>query len=287
MNNRGKIFFIAITSIFLIFYCVHFFNVEKENQKLIDEIPKEVVELSNKSIYLLENKNFEELMPLFLEVREEYKETHKGILNKISNSIEESGKIKNKKIIGVETWEIGTSSKKNIKTVLTLSQFECENKYFLYQTRATNENNNTYKLIDILFFPSDMSLEEKNIFSLTNRTTQSYIFVCFGIFSLLMSFYTAAIAFSRKEKLYICWMIISLIGAWSFSLNWTTGTMVINPFSLGFKNFSISFSSIYNPITFTLRIPLGASLYWLNILLNKPKEVFDEVNDVNESRNDI
>lgn len=281
MNKRGIIFFIIIMNIFLILPCIFFLNLKETNIDFLEGVPKEAIDISSKSLYLLKNKNFEELKFLCRDF-EKNEEKFKRKFKERYDCIKNCGKIKKKKIIGRRNLKGVLTDEANVSSTIINYQIECEYTYFLYQVRVDSKNNDEYKISNIYIKVLDKSLDEINKFDLKNGRITSYLFICFGIFSSFISFYTASIAFSRKEKKYVFWTIMSLVGGWRCILNWTTGNIVINIFQVGLPIFSIYTSSIYSPVMLSIRMPLGAFLYWLSRIKLKDKttKIFGEYNEV-------
>lgn len=283
MNKRGKIFFIIISSIFLIMTCILFLSFGKMSEKIMNSVPKEAIELSQKSLDLLKNKEFEELS-LLLRNTKKRKTNINQRLNKVYDYIEPCGDIKDKEKVAVNISSTTVLGGANINVVLIKYQVECENKYFLYQVKLDSQNGGKYKILDIHTMILNESLEETHKLNLTNKDVSSYLFIFTGILSLLISFYTASIAFSRKEKKYIFWTIVSLVGGWNFLLNWSTGDMGMQMLSVGLPNFSVRYAGKYSPIIFGFRIPLGACFYWINRLKSKDEET-NMLNEFEETNN--
>ena len=111
--------------------------------------------------------------------------------------------------------------------------------------------------------PLERSLQETNEFSFLHARGRHFLFL--GAVMLIPLFILTTLLVCIKTKLprrKWMWIVLILVGAVQFSINWTTGEVEFAPLSILFFGASGMAASPYSPWIFSFAIPIGAILFW-------------------------
>jgi hypothetical protein len=100
-----------------------------------------------------------------------------------------------------------------------------------------------------------------NAFTLSGKTRTQYLYLALAIL-VVLTCVTGAI-FAGVQRLGVPWILVSLIGVGSFSINWTTGATGFNPVSFHILGAGYVRSGDVAPWVVTWSIPLGIILMWI------------------------
>ena len=124
---------------------------------------------------------------------------------------------------------------------------------------ATVDSANGWLVEGIAARPLPRSLEEESAFTLTGKSTRHYLWLALTFLSAAITFGTAIFLASRRtmNKRWR-WVLLSLVGVGSFSLNWTTNetaVRIVNVQLFGAGFFRLGTAA---PWIITFAIPVGA-----------------------------
>jgi hypothetical protein len=99
-----------------------------------------------------------------------------------------------------------------------------------------------------------------NAFTFSGKTPKHYLYVALAVLAVLTC--VAGAVFAGVQRLGIPWILVSLIGVGSFSINWTTGATGFNPATFHLLGAGYVRAGDVAPWVVTWSIPLGALLMW-------------------------
>lgn len=255
MNKKSLVFLGIVIFIFLGVGLIGMMVQSSIEEAFYSRMPKEVEQIGIKSIDLYVEKDFDELVGIFVDELDEKKFYPSFVeITKFLNGL---GEYKNHKYIG---YYINNINGKETQKVTM--QLDYGNKYLIYQYIVANVGGN-YKLLRTDFNMTQVSLKEQNRFSFHDKGIVYYIVFLLSIIIFFFSVVTASIVFGSDKKRRILWSLFALCGVGSFSFVWATGAWSFTPISVGFPAAGFSRSGSYAPFLISMRIPIGAVLYWL------------------------
>ncbi len=107
------------------------------------------------------------------------------------------------------------------------------------------------------------SLEEINAFTFSGKSFRPYIVLLVAAGTPIFIIYTIVLCVRTKMKRKWLWIIFMLFGVGSYSLHWTSGNMVFQPFTIMLFSAGFSKSGFYGPWIFTISVPIGALVFIL------------------------
>lgn len=106
------------------------------------------------------------------------------------------------------------------------------------------------------------SLEQSNAFTLVGKTPIQYLILLLAIMFPVFTIATVIVCVRTPvPKRKWLWIVFILLGVGSVALNWTSGQIRLNPFSLVLFGASY-FQNFYGPVIIQIGLPLGAVLFW-------------------------
>ena len=107
--------------------------------------------------------------------------------------------------------------------------------------------------------PLERSLEEASAFTLAGKSPRHYLWLALSVLSALISFGTAIfLATRRAMPKRWRWVLLSLVGVGSFTLNWTTGAVGVQLLNVQLFGAGIVRLGSAMPWIITFAIPAGA-----------------------------
>jgi hypothetical protein len=107
------------------------------------------------------------------------------------------------------------------------------------------------------------SLEEINAFTFSGKSFRHYIVLLVAAGTPIFIIYTIVLCVRTKMKRKWLWIIFMLFGVGNYSLYWTSGNMVFQPFTIMLFSAGFSKSGFYGPWIFTISVPIGALVFIL------------------------
>jgi hypothetical protein len=161
------------------------------------------------------------------------------------------------KLVGVST-----ETHNGIRSSNLTYEYEFDNRWFLINC-ATRLDGDQERIFGLNVTPLDASIESKNRFTLAGKTPLHYSMLAAIVLAVGLTLYALVRCVRHKAlRKKWAWVLFILVGAVTFSLNWTTGEWLLKP--LHFQLFSAGASaSPYGPWEFSVAVPLGALLYLL------------------------
>jgi len=159
------------------------------------------------------------------------------------------------------SWTAGSK-----KADITYHQIQYEYEYksdFIIYSIVIKDDNKVKSINGFRINISKVSLSKANEFDFNNKKAIHYFFFLMTIMQPLIILITiVGILKSNFTKKWL-WIVFSFIGILSFNLNWSTGDLSYQLFSI--KIFSASFlkSNLYGPWIMSFGIPIGSVIFWL------------------------
>ncbi len=145
------------------------------------------------------------------------------------------------------------------KTNLTL-EYQFPGKWLLVNV-ATQKKGDVSTVISFHVTPTADSLENLNRFTFVGKGAVQYFTLTCAVGSLLFTLYVFMLSIRSKElKPKWLWMIIVLVGAGKFAVNWATGQWTYQLLAIQIPCFSMT-HPLYGPWTVAAYLPLGAILF--------------------------
>lgn len=150
-----------------------------------------------------------------------------------------------------------------------------------YLTYHIEDKNGKYHLIDLVLQEQSQgnsvagfhiaqynhSLDDMHKFSFDNMQNENYI--CLGLL-VIFSIYVPYILYrciGMQVKNKLAWCVFILLGITAITINWTTGEINANIFSINLLWVSIHKGSYYTPYMIRISPPIGA--IWFRIIYDK------------------
>jgi hypothetical protein len=120
-----------------------------------------------------------------------------------------------------------------------------------------------YEVIGLHVYQTEASQKELNAFSFSSKSMLHYLIFMMAfivtLFIALTVYFCIRTPIPRKKWL---WIIFILLGVGSIAINWTSGQLAVQPFSVNLFGFSVSAAGPYAPWVIKAYFPLGAVIFW-------------------------
>lgn len=267
MNKRSWIYLVVILGFFVGSTIYMLGNQENIETSEYNRIPLEVQEMSEALVGMLFDGNEQGLLDSFdseFSSAEKNKEGIKAVVDKYS----QYSKPSELTLVGYHFDLVSEINEHNITYEVPLGDA-----WALVNTNIVGTESN-YSLYSMNFVTLEQSLKETNKFSF-DKGFLSILFLLLSVAIFIFTVVTSAICFGRKEKSWIIWTFLCLVGVLVFGINWTTGHLLYNVYDFGFPTFGIGRQGAYAPIFVTLRFPLFAIIYWVRDYKRKQMKIED------------
>ena len=143
-------------------------------------------------------------------------------------------------------------------------EYEFESNKWALANIVVNRNDGTLSITGFHVAQTEQSQKEHNKFTLYGKSMVHYLFFLFTILILSFSVFTFYVCIRTPlAKRKILWAIVTLTGAISLTLNWTTGELSFQLLSIQFLTISAMTASPYAPWFISFSIPVGSILFWI------------------------
>ena len=142
-------------------------------------------------------------------------------------------------------------------------EYQYSDNLWMYYKIQLTEKENDFVIQSFLIQSEDQSLGKINEFSLNKKSFIHFLWLNILIIVVLFILITLIFAIKTPVKKKWLWIIFILTGFVSFSLNWTTGEIIIQIFNFKILGASIVRSGIIGPWIVSFSIPIGAIVFWI------------------------
>ena len=139
-------------------------------------------------------------------------------------------------------------------------EYEFSNKWVMVQMVVHSQNGNSV-ITSFSVTPEAESLEAANRFTLSGKTSQEYLILGAAIGSIGFMLYTLVLCIrTPMQKRKWLWIILVLLGAGRFGVDWTTGQPFHNVFWISILPAGIG-AQLYGAWMLYVSLPLGALIF--------------------------
>jgi len=120
------------------------------------------------------------------------------------------------------------------------------------------------EITELRVIKMERPLQEANAFTFARARPRHYAFAL-AVVVIPLFILVSLVACLRTNGLPLKWVwsILILVGLVRFSLNWTTGLLVVVPFSIQLFGASVMAAGKFAPWVISVSLPLGAVTFWI------------------------
>lgn len=163
-------------------------------------------------------------------------------------------------------------------------EYEFDNNEWALANIVVNKNDGTLSVTGFRVARTEQSKKEGNRFTLYGKSMVHYLFFLFTVLILLFSLFTFIVCIRTPlQNKKVLWAIVTLAGAISLTLNWTTGELSFQLLSIQLPPISAMAASPYAPWFISFAIPIGSILFWIKRKAMTVKKT-DDANTVQDDQ---
>lgn len=156
-----------------------------------------------------------------------------------------------------------TISTGDSRTTALKIEYQFSKAWLIVDISISRANGST--VVDYIYFtPMATSWKEVNAFTLGGKPVLSYVFLLVSVFVvtfMIVSLIVCLVTPIPKRKWL--WCILAFVGVGSLGLNWTSGEVDFQIFSVGIFNIWFGRVGVDGPYYLQTYVPVGAIVFWI------------------------